>query len=481
MSEERLDIDLDTLWYVVFNYLIFHYNNKTSKWSNFDFELFIEKAVYKNDFIIDIKKEIDWHYEDKEEIFNYFFNELDIEQFNSFYNFTSSVGTFNIKNKFSNIFKYAKLIAFNELKMIYENVIHSYSNTHEWDNTLFAFYYLCFVDFINKKNNNYRNTEKLKYLIDKYNKLRMQRISKNLSEEEFKEKLESTSFGDEPPEEIYVNIIPKSVSFVNWLIKLFKYDFDEKYFMKLSKEQWEFNPANLVGIKLGNNISELLKYQFNWRKHSKSTKKLFELKYIEQKLIQLENLENKEDETKRNDASFDKELQPFVICVDTSSSMCDGKIIDLANTIIAQLSKHAFSSKSPIYLISFSTNSHFVEIKNQKEKSKLIHFLTHPYDGGTDIDIALKAIINCYENNKNYSRSKLLFISDFEISPVSSSIEGKIRKLKKERNLTFISLKLGKESYWSRVPYFFDIKLNFNFSKKSNVEIENQIRRIIKK
>ena len=47
MSEERLDIDLDTLWYVVLNYLIFHYNNKTSKWSNFDFELFIEKAVYK--------------------------------------------------------------------------------------------------------------------------------------------------------------------------------------------------------------------------------------------------------------------------------------------------------------------------------------------------------------------------------------------------------------------------------------------------
>ena len=204
-----------------------------------------------------------------------------------------------------------------------------------------------------------------------------------------------------------------------------------------------YSPENIVSVKFGNDLSSILKYQLLLRS-KKETKQIFDVNFIESKLLQFDQSAKIIDEKEifRKERRLKKDSKgPFILCIDTSGSM-HGEPETIAKAISLSIFKIAKRENRKCYIINFSTRIvEFDASDVNRSFNKFYDFLIMSFSGGTDVEPALKrACEKCVENN--YKNSDVLIISDFIINQINNDLLLKINKLKKNK-VRFNALSIG--------------------------------------
>lgn len=178
----------------------------------------------------------------------------------------------------------------------------------------------------------------------------------------------------------------------------------------------------IIGLKLSKELEYLLPSELALLS-DKDMSILFDLKYLEEKLVQIElegiNYQNAQLETSCFISSLDKNEDaeekngPMILCVDTSSSMW-GEPENIAKATALYLGKQAKLQKRACYIITFSTRIETFELINGINSADLLAFLRYSFNGGTDVVIALDHAITLLKE-QTYKKADILVISDFLI------------------------------------------------------------------
>ena len=131
-----------------------------------------------------------------------------------------------------------------------------------------------------------------------------------------------------------------------------------------------------------------------------------------------------------------------------------GSALQIAILAIAQLTE---KTHRKCYVINFSDEAVALSIEDLgKDIPKLAEFLNQRFEGGTDINPALKEASHIINGN-DYQDSDIILISDFEMPPVNNHTAELIRQMK-ARKTSFFGLVFGNkpemeylnicEKYW---------------------------------
>lgn len=118
------------------------------------------------------------------------------------------------------------------------------------------------------------------------------------------------------------------------------------------------------------------------------------------------------DATEKPIKTQDLKRGPFIVCIDTSASMC-GIPEQLAKTICYGLIIKSLEQRRNCFVITFSTSVEVLDISDVRNNSKvIIDFLMRSFMGGTNLNPALEKAIEIL-SNEMYCNADVLFISDF--------------------------------------------------------------------
>ncbi len=183
-------------------------------------------------------------------------------------------------------------------------------------------------------------------------------------------------------------------------------------------------------------------------------KYLFFKKYIEGKLLTFEFLSDDlaPTETIQEDIvqlPIPLEKGPFIICVDTSSSM-QGLPETIAKAICLAVAKIGIRDKRPCYIINFSNYFKYYDLSNAGASlPKLLEFLTTRFNGNTNVEPAIHHAMQIMDTDE-YFNADVLVLSDFNVPDLSPETYKIMRQLKERRN-RFHSIIIGntkKEKIW---------------------------------
>ncbi len=216
----------------------------------------------------------------------------------------------------------------------------------------------------------------------------------------------------------------------------------------LVKFEWNAKHASrtdLIGIRESDDLNNLLPSE-TVLLSDPVLQTLFFKRFAEKKLQTFEF----EDRTKSNEVDSGKAGKrkgknkikgPFIICVDTSSSMI-GIPETIAKTICLAILKIALKENRNCYLITFSVGIVTLDMTNLKNNmQKIVDFLAMSFHGGTDASPALAEATKMIEK-KEFERADVLMISDFEMPQIQDSVLNKIMMVKEKGN-KFHSLVIG--------------------------------------
>jgi len=227
-------------------------------------------------------------------------------------------------------------------------------------------------------------------------------------------------------------------------------EYEEEIFATMViKPSWKVEhaaKAELVGIHESDDISSMLPAEAALLA-DETTELLFYKKFAEKKLQTFEyqakilSWEEEKEKKKRQKEKEDKK-GPFIICVDTSSSM-EGPSERVAKTLCFALLKMAVRDNRKCYLISFSTTIetlNLTDLKNNLEK--LIEFLSMSFNGGTDAAPAMQEALRMLETSEDYKKADVIMVSDFVMLGLDDQTKEKIITAKKNKT-KFHSLVIG--------------------------------------
>ena len=227
-------------------------------------------------------------------------------------------------------------------------------------------------------------------------------------------------------------------------------EFEEEYYTKkVERQEWRPDPigrSEIVGVKMGDNLHNMLISQAALLKHPK-TKKIFIKNLAEKKLLEWQFAGQypydftEEQEEVRQVAKEEEGRGPIIVCVDTSGSMA-GTPEQVAKTITFALLSIALREKRKCYVITFSID---IMTQNICSIEKLSEFLKYSSGGGTSVEMALREAINQCKS-ETYKNADVLVVSDFGLDDVSHSLKQDIDKLKQENKTKLHSLNIGRGS-----------------------------------
>lgn len=225
-------------------------------------------------------------------------------------------------------------------------------------------------------------------------------------------------------------------------------------------------PTNITGIVYGNDLENILKYQLIYKKR-KNLKKIFNLNFIEKKLLQLEqkNYEKVQLNNKGN----------IIICLDTSGSM-QGEKEEITKALSFEIVRVALKTKRKVFIINFSIDYSEILIESwQKDFYSLYKFMNKSFNGGTDFDTPLAISLEKLKE-KDFQNSDVIIISDFYVSDLNDNLKELIKASKEKDNRFFgVNINGNKfiESYKNTLNYIFEYSLE---NKKESLElIEKEI------
>lgn len=210
----------------------------------------------------------------------------------------------------------------------------------------------------------------------------------------------------------------------------------------------------------------------------KDTSILFDLKFIEKRLLSFERMgyvsetKSKTVEKEIEKKEKGKEKGPIIICVDTSSSMA-GSPENVAKAVTLCLAGMAHAQDRNCYLINFSTAIETLDFCLSKGMKDLIAFLEGSFHGGTDVMPALQEGLKMMDEG-GYKNSDLLVISDL-MFPVNDETTLSRMAQRREKKNRFYALTISDcfdcpeeslqifDAAWTCSPKSFDVqKLSSN-------------------
>lgn len=172
----------------------------------------------------------------------------------------------------------------------------------------------------------------------------------------------------------------------------------------------EMSQNEVFGIHKSNDITRLLSSELVLFENEE-LENLFYAKMYENSLLTYEIAG--EDKKEKDKEEIEYKKGPVVACIDTSGSM-RGNPIKKARALLLAISKILQTEKRKMYVILFGSAGQILEFKmeNEKKIADLLKFLNQEFNGGTDFNTPLKKAIKIIENEKNYEKSDILFVTD---------------------------------------------------------------------
>ena len=172
----------------------------------------------------------------------------------------------------------------------------------------------------------------------------------------------------------------------------------------------EMSQNEVFGIHKSNDITRLLPSELVLFENEE-LENLFYAKMYENSLLTYEIAG--EDKKEKDKEKKEYKKGPVIACIDTSGSM-RGNPIKKARALLLAISKILQTEKRKMYVILFGSAGQILEFKmeNEKEIADLLKFLNQEFNGGTDFNTPLKRAIKIIENEKNYEKSDILFVTD---------------------------------------------------------------------
>ena len=219
----------------------------------------------------------------------------------------------------------------------------------------------------------------------------------------------------------------------------------------------------ITGVVLGNDLENIIPEELALLADD-STADLFDLKFIEKRLLCFENqglieIEINEEKEQIVQVTEEDELGPIIICVDTSGSMHGAPEV-IAKAITLYMATRAMKQDRKCYLINFSTNISTLDLSAGLGLKDLLGFLKMSFHGGTDVSPALQEALRQLQN-EDYEQADILVVSDFVMSGLPEAITQSIDKAK-ENNNKFYSLCIGNHFYSDDLKLIFDKSWVYN-------------------
>ena len=172
----------------------------------------------------------------------------------------------------------------------------------------------------------------------------------------------------------------------------------------------EMSQNEVFGIHKSNDITRLLPSELVLFENEE-LENLFYAKMYENSLLTYEIAG--EDKKEKNKEEIEYKKGPVIACIDTSGSM-RGNPMKKARALLLAISKILQTEKRKMYVILFGSAGQILEFKmeNEKEIVDLLKFLNQEFNGGTDFNTPLKRAVKIIENEKNYEKSDILFVTD---------------------------------------------------------------------
>ena len=172
----------------------------------------------------------------------------------------------------------------------------------------------------------------------------------------------------------------------------------------------EMSQNEVFGIHKSNDITRLLPSELVLFENEE-LENLFYAKMYENSLLTYEIAG--EDKKEKDKEEIEYKKGPVIACIDTSGSM-RGNPIKKARALLLAISKILQTEKRKMYVILFGSAGQILEFKmeNEKKIADLLKFLNQEFNGGTDFNTPLKKAIKIIENEKNYEKSDILFVTD---------------------------------------------------------------------
>lgn len=197
--------------------------------------------------------------------------------------------------------------------------------------------------------------------------------------------------------------------------------------------------SDISGVTLGNDLNSLLPMEYCYLADD-SLRAVFMERYAEKRL-QLFDYKSKETDPVLEDKHKVSGQGPYIICVDTSGSMQGDREI-LSKSAILAIAQLTEKTHRKCYVINFSDEAVSLLIEDLgRDMPKLAEFLNKRFDGGTDIEPALREATHIIQGNE-FRESDIVLISDFEMPPLSRDLQEQV-KLMKRRKTSFFGLVFG--------------------------------------
>ena len=203
--------------------------------------------------------------------------------------------------------------------------------------------------------------------------------------------------------------------------------------------------SDIVGITEGNNLGSLLPVEYCYLS-DKALEGMFYRRYVEKKLAVFDGVsrqvEHVEASSRRgNELARHAQKGPFVVCVDTSSSMRGEREL-LAKAIVLSLALKADSMRRRCRVVLFSDQVEVVELENLYADLPLLEaFLCNAFHGGSDMTYAMQDAVGTLMR-EDFRYADLLWVSDFEIPVLSPTWRQYVEELK-QRDVRVYAVAFG--------------------------------------
>lgn len=197
--------------------------------------------------------------------------------------------------------------------------------------------------------------------------------------------------------------------------------------------------SDITGVTLGNDLNSLLPVEYCYLADD-ALRAVFMERYAEKRLQQFD-YQSKETEPVKDDKHKVSGQGPYIICVDTSGSMQGNREI-LSKSAILAIAQLTEKTHRKCYVINFSDEAVSLLIEDLgRDMPRLAEFLNKRFDGGTDIEPALREAAHIINGN-DFRESDIVLISDFEMPPLSRNLMEQVKVIKR-RKTSFFGLVFG--------------------------------------
>lgn len=197
--------------------------------------------------------------------------------------------------------------------------------------------------------------------------------------------------------------------------------------------------SDIRGITLGNDFNHLLPMEVAYLADD-TLQDLFLERFAEKRLQQFDARSHEQEPVKERGPKVSGQ-GPYILCVDTSSSM-QGERERLSKSAILAIAQLTDKTHRKCYVINFSDEAVALQIEDLgQDVPKLAAFLDRRFEGGTDIAPALREASRVLRAH-DYREADVVLISDFEMPPLSNELRQLTTEMRR-RKTRFYALVFG--------------------------------------